>query len=132
MSEPRLKKPVSPLMMARTALDAALDKKAENPLLLEVGQLTGYADYFILLSGRSTRQVSAIAEAVRRALKKAGIKPLGLDGLREGRWALLDYGDIIIHVFHEPVRAFYDLEGHWGDARRLEADPEARTLNHEE
>jgi ribosome-associated protein len=99
---------------------AALRKKAFDLMLLDVGGISGYADYLLLASGRSTRQAGAIAEGVERALKKAGIKPLGLDGLKEGRWALLDYGDVVVHVFHQPVREFYDLESLWSDAPRVE------------
>lgn len=117
-------KPATPLDMAKLCAAAALNKKATEPLLLEVGPLTGYADYFLLLSGRSTRQATAIAEAIAHALKKAGPKLIGEDGVKDGRWALLDYGDVVVHVFHEPVREFYDLESLWADAPRVELDEE--------
>ncbi|MEW5914404.1 MAG: ribosome silencing factor [Thermodesulfobacteriota bacterium] len=101
---------------------AAHSKKARDLALLEVGELTGYADYFLLASGRSTRQALAIAENVDRVLKKAGRRPVGREGLSEGRWILLDYGEVVVHVFYEPVREFYDLDSLWGDAPRLELD----------
>jgi len=101
---------------------AALDKKGEDPVLLEVSQLTGYADYFLLVSGRSTRQATAVGENVARILKKAGRPALGVEGLNEGRWVLLDFGEVVVHVFHEPVREFYDLDSLWGDAPRVELD----------
>ncbi len=118
---PRLRaaKPKTPLDMAWLCAAAGLAKKALDPLLLEVGDLTGYADYFLILSGRSTRQATAIAENVASVLKKAGAKLLGQDGVKEGRWGLLDFGDVVVHVFHEPVREFYDLESLWMDAPRL-------------
>ncbi len=101
---------------------AALQRKAQDLILLEVGELVGYTDYFLLASGRSTRQATAIAEAIARVMKKAGRKPMGSDGVSEGRWALLDFGEVVVHVFHEPVRRFYDLESLWGDAPRVELD----------
>ncbi len=107
------------------AAAAALDKKAEDLTVLDVDELSGYADYFLLASGRSTRQTTAIAERIERVLKKAGVKPLGVDGLKEGRWALLDFGDLVVHVFHSPVREFYDLDSLWADAPKLEFEPEA-------
>jgi len=108
--------------MALMCMAAAHRKKALDLLLLDVGAISGYADYLLLASGRSTRQAGAIAEGIERTLKKAGIKPLGLDGIKEGRWALLDFGDVVVHVFHQPVREFYDLESLWSDAPRVEVD----------
>jgi ribosome-associated protein len=103
---------------------AAHSKKASDLTLLEVAELTGYADYFLLASGRSTRQTLAIAENVERVLKKAGRRPAGREGMAEGRWILLDYGEVVVHVFYEPVRGFYDLDSLWGDALRLDLDPQ--------
>ena len=74
---------------------------------------------FIICSGRSNRQVGAIAEFIKTDLKKHKIKPLSIEGTRDGHWVLLDYGHVIIHVFYEPVRRFYDLEGLWTDAKRI-------------
>jgi ribosome-associated protein len=101
-------------------IKAALGKKAINPVVLDVHELTSIADVFIICSGRSTRQVNAIAEHIQMDLKKHKIVPLSIEGMREGHWVLLDYGHVIIHVFYEPVREFYDLEGLWADARRME------------
>lgn len=98
---------------------AATGKKAENLVVLDVRELTSVADAFIICSGRSNRQVQAIAEYIQSDLKKQHKKPLSVEGLTEGHWALLDYGDVIIHIFYEPVRLFYDLEGLWMDARRV-------------
>jgi ribosome-associated protein len=74
---------------------------------------------FIVCSGRSNRQVVAIADNIQKDLKTQRIKPLSVEGTKEGHWTLLDYGHVIIHVFYEPVRAFYDLEGLWVDAKRV-------------
>lgn len=98
---------------------AVLDKKALNVVALDVHDLTSIADVFIICSGRSNRQVNAISESIQRQLKKHKIKPLNVEGTRDGHWMLLDYGHVIIHVFYEPVREFYDLEGLWIDAQRL-------------
>ena len=98
---------------------AALGRKALGLVVLDVRDLTSVADAFIICSGRSNRQVTAIAEFIQIELKKAGIKPLSVEGKKEGLWVLLDYGHVIIHVFYESVRNFYDLEGLWVDAKRI-------------
>jgi ribosome-associated protein len=98
---------------------AALGKKASQVVLLDVGELTSVADAFLICSGRSNRQVTAIADYVLRSLKKQGKKALSVEGKNEGHWVLLDYGEIIIHIFYEPLRSFYDLEGLWIDAKRV-------------
>ena len=100
-------------------IDAILARKAINVVALDVADLTSYADAFIICSGRSNRQVSAIADYVKTDLKKHDIKPLSVEGTKDGHWVLLDYGHVIIHVFYEPVREFYDLEGLWADAKRI-------------
>lgn len=100
-------------------IQAALGKKADAVVALDVRGLTSIADTFIICSGRSSRQVSAIAEHVERFLKDNGIRPLSVDGRKEGHWVLMDYGDIIVHVFYEETRNFYDLEGLWLDAKRI-------------
>jgi ribosome-associated protein len=109
-------------------LDAALDiyvqaivgKKAESVVVMDLRGLSSIADAFIICSARSNRQASAIAEHVQRfLLKQHGIKPLSVDGKSEGLWVLMDYGHVIIHIFYEVTRRFYDLEGLWIDARRI-------------
>jgi ribosome-associated protein len=97
---------------------AALDKKAYDLVVLETGELTSIGDYFVICSGRSDTQVQAIAEAVTEALGKAGVRPLSAEGLERGQWVLLDFGDVIVHVFQVPVREFYDLERLWAKAPR--------------
>ncbi len=100
-------------------VEAALGRKALELVVLDVRGLTSVADTFIICSGRSNRQVTAIAGHIKNDLKKHGIRPLSIEGMKEGHWVLLDYGHIVIHVFHEPVRDFYDLEGLWVDAKRI-------------
>jgi len=100
-------------------IKAVLGKKAANVVALDVAELTSYADVFIICSGRSNRQVSAIAEFIQTDLKKHKIMPLSVEGTKDGHWVLLDYGHVIIHVFYEPVREFYDLEGLWVDAKQI-------------
>jgi ribosome-associated protein len=99
---------------------SALGRKARNLVVLDVRELTSVADVFIICSGSSNRQVTAIADFIQAELKKAGKKPLSVEGKKEGHWVLLDYGHVIIHVFYESVRSFYDLEGLWMDAKRIE------------
>ena len=101
---------------------SALGRKARNPVLLDVHQLTSLADAFLICHGTSNRQVSAIAEHIQKDLKKQGIKALSVDGLKEGHWVLMDYGHVVIHVFFESTRSFYNLEGLWSDARRIQTE----------
>ncbi|MDX1708116.1 MAG: ribosome silencing factor [Desulfobacterales bacterium] len=101
-------------------IEAVTKKKALNLVVLDVQNLTSIADAFIICSGKSNRQVNAIADAAIDHLKKHKIKPLSVEGTGEGHWVLLDYGDVVIHIFYEPVREFFDLEGLWVDAKRVE------------
>ena len=98
---------------------AAMGKKTIDLVVLDVHKLTSLADVFIICSGRSNRQVSAIAEHIQLDLKKQGITPLSVEGKKKGHWVVLDYCHVIIHVFFEPVREFYDLEGLWIDAEPI-------------
>ena len=97
-----------------------MDHKAIDLVILEVKNLSSFTDYFIICSGNSDRQVQAIAAHIEEKLGKEGLRPLSIEGKREGRWVLLDYGDVVIHVFYQPVREFYDLERLWSDAPRIE------------
>jgi len=101
-------------------LEKALDRGALDPVLLDVREVASFADVFVLLSGRSDRQARAIAEAVVEALRDAADAPLGVEGLAEGRWILIDCNDVIVHVFQKEVRDFYDLERLWSEAPALE------------
>lgn len=109
-------------MSLKPYLDVIRERKAESVVALDVRKLTSYTDAFIICSGRSNRQVSAIAEHIKVEMKKKGVQPISFDGLSDGKWALLDYGDVIIHVFYEDTRSFYDLEGLWTDARRIDVE----------
>ena len=100
----------------RAALAAAEGRGAENPVALDVREVVSFADTFLIVSGRSDRQVRAIADAVREALAELGEAPIGAEGEAEGRWALLDYGDLVVHVFQPEVREAYALERLWHDA----------------
>jgi ribosome-associated protein len=110
------------------AIDAALDKKALAPVLLDVSGRATYTDFIAVVSGRSDRQVDAIAEHVREVMGQHGWRLLGREGMGNGRWTLLDFGDVVLHVFYHPVREVYDIEGLWIDAPRvtLEVPPEAQ------
>jgi ribosome-associated protein len=101
------------------AVEAIQKHKAIDVLVLEVRGLVDYADYVVICSGQSDRQVQAIADHVVEDLKKEGVLPLGVEGRSEGQWVLLDFNDVIVHVFDEPVRDFYDLEGMWREAPRV-------------
>ncbi len=103
-------------------IKAALGKKAFGLVVLDVRDLTSITDTFIICSGRSNRQVLAIADFIQGDLKKHKIRPLSVEGTKEGHWVLLDYGHVVIHIFYEPVRRFYDLEGLWVDAKRIKIE----------
>jgi len=83
--------------------EEALEYKAQDLLILDVSRLSSFADYFIICSGRSSRQVQGIAENLQSALRRRGFRPAGIEGSREGHWILMDYGDVIVHIFYEPV-----------------------------
>mmetsp|Transcript_2815 Transcript_2815/g.1655 ORF Transcript_2815/g.1655 Transcript_2815/m.1655 type:complete len:122 (+) Transcript_2815:61-426(+) len=101
-------------------IKTVLGRKPLAPVVLDVHGLTSIADYFIILSGKSNRQVIALSDFIKSELKRYEIKPLAVEGTKDGHWHLLDYGHIIIHIFYEPVRDFYDLEGLWSDAKRIQ------------
>jgi ribosome-associated protein len=107
---------------AMRALALALDKKAFEPVLLDVRELCSFCNYQLVLSGRSDRQVDAITDGITAGLKMEGQRPLGAEGARTGQWSLLDYGDFIVHVFLHSAREHYDIEGLWNDAPRIPID----------
>jgi ribosome-associated protein len=94
--------------------------KAEDTLIVKVTDVVSFADYFVICSGRSTRHVQSLAEHIEAALRQRRIRPMGVEGVAEGQWVLLDFDDVIVHIFYEPVRAFYDLEGLWWEAPQVE------------
>lgn len=107
----------------KTALavaDAALEKKAVNVQIIDVYGKVDYADYLVVMSGRSDRQVAALARGIAEDVEKnIGEKCTGIEGLPEGAWVLMDFGDVVVHIFHDDVRGYYDLESLWIDAGRV-------------
>lgn len=101
-------------------MHASLDKKAVDPVVLELRNLTIVADYFVICAGESRTQVGAIADRVEEVLRKSGVKPYAVEGARFNTWVLLDYGDVIVHVFDQEARAYYELEKLWLDAPQIE------------
>jgi len=106
------------LALARQIATLCLDKKALDVSILDVRGMTSYADYLVLASGESDRQVTAIADHIDEKLKAQGTRPLGHEGRETGTWVLLDYGEVVVHLFFTEVRASYDLDGLWADAPR--------------
>jgi ribosome-associated protein len=104
---------------------AALDKKAVGVEILDVAGRVDYADFLVIMTGRSDRHAQALAQGIEDALKKRGVRPVAVEGLPHGTWVLMDFGDVVVHVFQDEARQLYDLEGLWLDARRLPvpADP---------
>lgn len=102
-----------------TALNAANDKKALDPIVLDLREIASFTDYFVITSGTNVRQVQAIADEVVEQLKKQGTRAARMEGYNTGEWVLVDYGDFIVHVFDSKSRQFYDLERLWRDAARV-------------
>ena len=98
---------------------AALEKKAFDITIVELKKASSLTDYFLICSGRSDRQVQAIAQSIEEKMGAQGIRPLGEEGMREGRWVLMDYDDVVIHIFYDQLRRYYDLEGLWIEAPRI-------------
>lgn len=109
------------LELARICARVADDAKAEDVVVLDVRGLSSFTDFFVIMSGRSTRHVQALAESLENELRSKRIKTSRTEGLQEGTWVLLDFGEVVVHVFYHEQRDFYDLEGLWHDAPRLEA-----------
>jgi len=107
------------------AVKTIVDHKGLEPVVLEVKGLCSFADYFIVCSGGSQRHVLALSRHLEETLSKSGARPLGMEGLEEGQWVLLDYNDVVIHLFSQPLREFYNLEGLWAEAPRTIVDSAA-------
>ena len=108
-------------------INAVLQKKAQNIVVLNVKKVSSFADYMLICSGATDRQVQAVSGAIQEYLKKEGIRPLGVEGETAAQWILLDYDDVVICVFQESVRSFYGLEDLW-DAPRMEIDENATEI----
>lgn len=109
---------MTPSKLAEFCAHSALEKKAENVLILDLREKSTVADYFVIASANSDRQVDAIAEHVADQLRQAGRRPNHTEGFREGRWALIDCGDVMVHIFLDYLREYYNLEGLWSEAPR--------------
>lgn len=111
--------------LARECARIALDTKAEDLVILDVRGLASFTDYFVIMSGRSTRHVQGLADAISEELSAKRISSRNCEGLKEGQWVLLDYSDVVVHIFYKETRAFYNLEGLWHDAPRHFFEAEA-------
>jgi ribosome-associated protein len=109
----------SSLELARRVVELAEDKKAADIVLLDLSALTTLADYFVICSGGSERQLGAIADGIIDGLREEKVKPIGREGVAASHWVLLDYGSVIVHIFTPPERDFYQLERHWAEAKTI-------------
>jgi ribosome-associated protein len=104
------------------AIEAALDKKAQDAVVIELGEICSFTDYFLICTGTSTRHNQTIAEHIEETLKRQGVRPLHIEGHTEGEWILLDYVDFVVHIFSARAREFYDLERLWRAGKRRDAN----------
>lgn len=107
-----------------TALHAGGEKKAIDPVVLDLREIASFTDYFVIFSGANERQVQAISDEVYETLKKAGEPAVRVEGYKSAEWILLDYGDFVVHVFEQKARKFYDLERLWRESKRVTLPPE--------
>ena len=105
--------------------ELAFDKKAFDIRALDISRVSSIADYLVIISGASDKQNQAIADSIRTGLKKYG-KVQDMEGVTEGKWIVMDYGDVLVHIFHDPLRRYYDLDGLWGMAPELELPEQIR------
>lgn len=118
---------ISSKELALLCAQAAIDKKANHSIIFEVGKLGAFTDYFLITGGSNERQVQAIANSLDEMAKAKGMSRPLIEGYDEGRWILVDFGDVVIHVFHDYIREFYDLETLWAEAPRLKIPTEFYT-----
>ena len=120
-SSPSISEPLAGRELAVKVAEAALEKKASRIEIIDVRGKVDYTDYVVVMSGRSDRQVAAIARGIEETLKREhGTRCSGVEGLPQGNWVLLDFGDVVTHIFHQDTRGYYDLEALWLDADRVE------------
>lgn len=112
--------PLNILDKVKVAVAAAEDKKALDLVVLNLTEITAFADYFVICHGTSSRQVQAIADEIQDRLKQQKVRPLNIEGYNNAEWVLMDYGSMIVHVFSETSRRFYDLERLWRDAEKMD------------
>jgi ribosome-associated protein len=111
----------------QVAVSAALAKKAEDISVLDLQQVAGFTDYFVICNGLNPRQNQAISDEVEKQLKEEGVRPVSIEGHRHAEWILMDYGDFIVHIFSRRAREYYDLERLWKTARRVAVPEVSRT-----
>ena len=116
------------LWKAQTATKTALDMKALSPVALELIGLVAYTDYFVICSGTSSTHVGAIVDTIEKTLRGHRVKPKAIEGRRSAHWVLLDYGDLVVHVFDREARMYYELEKLWLDAPRVEVNEDTAVL----
>ena len=109
---------------ALSCAKAAIEKKAENLKVLDLREISGFIDYFVICSGTSDRQVQAIADSISSALRSEGVELISMEGYAEGRWVLMDFGDVVVHLFLDALREYYDLENLWADAPKVKIPSE--------
>ena len=110
---------ITPRQLALLAAEVCDEKKAKEILVLDVRKITSISDYFIVCSTSNERQARAIADEMRVRMKGLGKREMGVEGIEDARWVLQDFGDIVLHIFHESQREFYDIEGLWADAKQV-------------
>ncbi|HEY4743207.1 MAG TPA: ribosome silencing factor [Desulfuromonadaceae bacterium] len=116
---------------ARRCAELAFDKKAFDIRVLDISRVSSIADYLVIISGGSDKQNQAIADNIRTGLKKYG-KVLDIEGASEGKWIVIDYGDVLVHIFHDPLRSYYDLDGLWDMAPELELPEDIRAARRQD
>jgi len=119
------------LKKALAAVEAALEKKAYDLVVLQVGHLSSIADYFIIATGRSDIQVQSIARGIEERMDREQERPIAIEGMKHGHWVVLDYADVVIHVFFQPAREFYRLERNWTDAQEVALPEPYRSQAHD-
>jgi ribosome-associated protein len=118
----------SGLELARICSQVALDSKAEDLVILDVRGISSFTDYFVIMSGRSTRHVQGLADTIEQAMRSKRINTSHAEGIQEGMWVLLDFDDVVVHIFYHEQRSFYDLEGLWHDAKPVSIDEPCSTV----
>lgn len=106
----------------KIAVNAADDKKAHDLVALDISGIAAFANYFLLCTGDSARQMQAIADEIEKRLKASGIRPSHIEGYRNSEWILMDYLDLVVHIFSKTARAYYDLERLWRDGKKLDVE----------
>lgn len=107
-----------PQKTAKVMAELGLEKKAQDITILDIREHGSYADFIVVMSAESIPQMTAIADHIEASLKQSGRRPMSVEGLRGGQWVLMDYGDVVLHIFQTEAREFYDLEGLWADAEK--------------